>query len=507
MSDDSSGSPEGGACGVGAPAGPAGGSPGGGLRGFLLGLRKVGLRVLAALGVLVFLLLLSAGTAGWYTSRPEFCNSCHIMKPYYKSWQESTHKDVPCTECHFAPGFGGKLRGKMLGLVQLAKYVTSSEGPRPASEIPDESCLRSGCHEKRLLSGKVTFRGIHFDHQAHFPDPRTGALRRGKQLRCTSCHSQIVQGTHMAVTETTCFLCHFKGEEFNAGLGTCTRCHEIPDQKFDLGGGLVFTHQLALKRNLDCANCHGDVIRGRGEVPRERCLVCHNREDDLNRFGDHQFMHQKHVTEHKVDCLDCHLRIEHLLDRQKIEHAASDCQSCHPDHHREQVRMLRGRGAETIPAEANQMLSVRLECRSCHQTREVSSTGTVLWKASSQVCVTCHDRATAERLQSYRPEIAESLEKMESSVARARQSLDSDQLKPDRKKAIAAQLDACQHDLAFLRVANPVHNIHYASTLTRTLLDRLTAVCQALKIAEPKVKLPAPVEGHKAEPISPAGKK
>jgi len=465
--------------------------------------RALALRILAVVGGLIFLLLLTAGAAGWYTSRPEFCSSCHIMKPYYKSWQESTHKDVPCIECHFAPGFGGKLRGKMLGLVQLAKYVTSSEGPRPAAEIPDESCLRSGCHETRLLSsGKVLFHGTPFSHADHLADPRTQGLRRGRQLRCTSCHSQIVQGTHMAVTTSTCFLCHFKGEGFNEGLGTCTRCHEIPDQKFDLGGGMMFTHDLAVKQGVDCANCHGDLIRGKGEVPRERCLVCHNREDDLKRIDDHVFMHKTHVTDHKVDCLACHLRVDHSLDRHKIEHAVSDCQSCHPDHHREQVNMLGGTGAATIPAQPNEMLSVRLECRTCHQKREVTRKGAVLWKASAEVCTMCHDRETAERLQSYEPETKKALDDMESAAAQAREALKSAQLQPDRKAAIAGQLDAFQHDLSFLQAANPVHNIHFATTLTSTVLDRLTALCRELKIAEPKVKLPAPVDGQKPKPAA-----
>ena len=72
----------------------------------------------------------------------------------------------------------------------------------------------------------------------------------------------------MTVTTSTCFLCHFKGEPFNEGLGACTRCHQIPDEKFDLGGGVTFTHDLAYEKGVDCANCHGDVIRGNGEVPR-----------------------------------------------------------------------------------------------------------------------------------------------------------------------------------------------------------------------------------------------
>ena len=125
--------------------------------------------LLALLAAWLVLMVVMAGAAAWYTSRPVFCNSCHIMEPYYKSWQESSHKDVTCIECHFPPGLGGKVRGKMLGLVQLLKYVTASAGPRPSAEIPDASCLRSGCHETRLLSGRVDFSRhlIPFDHTPH----------------------------------------------------------------------------------------------------------------------------------------------------------------------------------------------------------------------------------------------------------------------------------------------------------------------------------------------------
>ena len=87
--------------------------------------------LLALISAWVFLMVVMAGAAAWYTSRPQFCNSCHIMEPYYKSWQQSSHKNVTCVECHFPPGVGGKVRGKVLGLVQLLKYVTGSAGTRP----------------------------------------------------------------------------------------------------------------------------------------------------------------------------------------------------------------------------------------------------------------------------------------------------------------------------------------------------------------------------------------
>jgi nitrate/TMAO reductase-like tetraheme cytochrome c subunit len=448
-------------------------------------LRWLLLRAAVLLAAFLLLLLFMVGAAGWYTSRPEFCNSCHIMEPYYKSWQESSHKEVSCIECHFAPGFGGKIRGKLLGLVQLTKYVTHSEGPRPAAEVPDASCLRSGCHETRLLSGRVEYQGVHFDHAPHL-----GALRRGKQLRCTSCHSQIVQGKHMAVTTSTCFLCHFKNEPFNEDLAACTRCHQIPEKEYDMGGGVKFTHELAYKKGVDCASCHRDVIRGKGEVPRERCLVCHNRESDLARINDHEFMHAKHVAEHAVDCLDCHLRIEHSFDKDRLVHAAEDCVSCHPNHHQEQIKMFEGIGGKTIPAHAGGMMVTRVSCRTCHSLKEVSPTGAVLWKASAQVCSMCHDASEVERLRSYHEELRAAVPGLQAALLGARKALPEANLPDDRAAAMTKDLDRLQSDLDFLSKGNDIHNIHYASELMRELLKEESAICRELKAPEPKVALP-----------------
>ena len=455
-------------------------------------LRIWAVRGLGVVAAMIFLGLLAVGGAGWYTSRPEFCRSCHIMEPYFQSWAHSSHRDVTCIECHFAPGFGGKMRGKMLGLVQLAKYVTASAGPRPAAEIPDASCLRSGCHETRLLSGKVNFHGVPFDHTPHM-----GAMPLGKQLRCTSCHSQIVQGKHIAVTTTTCFLCHFKDQSFNQGLGSCTHCHQIPDKSFDMGGGVSFSHDLAYERGVDCSNCHGDLIRGKGEVPRERCLTCHNRESDLARIGDHVFMHKKHVTEHKVDCLNCHLGITHKLDQEKLTHARSECASCHPNHHQEQENMLKGTGAKSVAAKGGAMLMVRLECRTCHRIEQTSTTGAVLVKASAQVCVACHEPSIADKLERFKNELKASEANLQQAADRIRAALKSTKLKEERVKSLQEELTKLQDDLNFLRVGNGVHNIHYANAVTKVVWERLTALCKELAVVPPAEVKVISIEGGK----------
>ncbi|MDH3718383.1 MAG: NapC/NirT family cytochrome c [Planctomycetota bacterium] len=442
-------------------------------------------RVVAVVGALMLLTATVTAFTGWYTSRSEFCSSCHIMDPYYASWQESPHGNVSCIKCHFPPGAGEKVRGKMMGLVQLVKYVTRSQGPRPVAEVSDASCLRSGCHDTRLLAGRVEYQGIQFDHTPHLQE-----LRGGKKLRCTSCHGQVVQGSHISVTTSTCFLCHFKDQHFNEGTGACTRCHQIPEKEFDLGGGVKFSHNLAYERGVDCTSCHGDLIRGNGEVPVERCGVCHNRPEDLKRIDDHVLMHQKHVTEHKVDCLDCHLEIHHAADEHRILHAASNCSDCHPNHHHEQVDLLLGLGAKSVAAQPSSMTMARITCRSCHNVRDVSPTGTVLWKASIQTCTTCHDSSAAERLQTYHDTLRSSLGQIDANLKRVRDELPASGADAARLKEITAQLRDLEHDLNFLRVGNGVHNIHYADALTRSLIEELVAVCRELKIEEPEIVLP-----------------
>jgi hypothetical protein len=261
-----------------------------------------------------------------------------------------------------------------------------------------------------------------------------------------------------------------------------------------LGGGVEFNHNLAYERGVDCENCHGDLIRGEGQVPRERCGVCHNRESDLVRMDEYEFIHRIHVSEHKVDCVDCHLEIQHQLDKDRLLHAASDCKSCHPDHHQEQVDMLMGIGAESVPALQGGMAAARVACSTCHRFKEVSPTGTVLWKASTETCSACHDASQSQAIEDARLSLPKSLDEIDATIARIRTALPDADLDADKAKEIGDSLEQSQHDLHFLRVANGIHNIHYATSVTRVLLERLSSDCKQLGIAEPEVTLPEKAE-------------
>ena len=212
------------------------------------------------------------------------------MKPYYESWKHSKHNKIACVECHISPGITAEVRKKYEALSMVAKYFTGTYSTKPWAEVDDAACLR--CHERRLLEGKVMFHGVQFDHRPHLTESR-----RGLRLRCTSCHSQIVQGVHITVTVSTCALCHFKGQGANQGLGTCTQLPHDPGARHHAGRHDRSITARSAPRPCTARRATPASCAATATVPRERCLQCHNQADRLAHYGEQDFLHDWHVLE------------------------------------------------------------------------------------------------------------------------------------------------------------------------------------------------------------------
>ena len=327
-------------------------------------------------GVLILVLL---GTVE-VTSQPRFCGSCHNMEKYYNSWKTSSHKTVPCVECHIPPGIRGEFRKKFEALSMVTSYFTGTYGTNPWTEIDDASCLR--CHERRLLAGREVFHNVLFNHTPHLTE-----TRRGMKLRCTSCHSQIVQGAHIAVTESTCFLCHFKGQKFNDATGRCTLCHQIPD-KVITKANLSFDHSDVKRFNMQCVSCHSQVIRGEGDVPKQRCVSCHSETERLQRYGDEEFLHEKHVSDHKIECLNCHNEIQHKTAA-PFETMSTSCSTCHRDGHSAARDLYAGIGGKGVAPEPSTMYQAGIRCEACHMLPPIGGQMKAMG-ASEASCMSCH---------------------------------------------------------------------------------------------------------------------
>ena len=264
--------------------------------------------------------------------KPELCTICHFEKPYYDQWKSSNHNNISCYSCH--PISQGHY------LLNTVKYLTGNYQMRPRAEVHDETCLNSDCHAKMEVNEQVTFKkNILFNHKAHL-----GKLRAGKKLHCTSCHSQIVQGKHIAVTEQTCYLCHFKGAQEGYTVSKCPTCHGAPTRVVE-HDGFVFSHDSYLNLGVPCSQCHVQILKGTGKVSEDRCYTCHI--ERLEQFKNSSFIHTKHVENNIIDCLACHEPIQHG-NIQMISALEVGCENCHSKLHYFQKEMYIGTGSKGV---------------------------------------------------------------------------------------------------------------------------------------------------------------
>lgn len=420
--------------------------------------------VLLGFGLLATLLMVQA------SSQPQFCGSCHVMEPYYESWQTSSHKEVACVECHIPPGIASEVEKKIEGLSMMVSYVTGTYGTNPWAEVDDVACLE--CHQRRLLSGKEVFGDILFDH-----DPHITELRREKKLRCTSCHSQIVQGSHIAVTISTCVLCHFKDQPINTGTAKCTLCHAIPEKIIE-EGNLSFNHGDVKRFDMQCSWCHAYVTKGDGSAPRQRCYVCHNDPARLAEYDDHLELHRIHVTDHKVECLHCHTEIQHGSFEGHAETAGTACSTCHSDGHSPQRDLYVGIGGKGVHPRPSVMNLAGIHCEGCHFLPKKKGIGHVQ-SASAVSCMACHGPRYSKMLDRWKKLIDSRVNQSRKELALARSRLSA---------TSSPQLADAEANLLLVEQGHGVHNVDYA-------LDILAANHTMLNTA-------LAAAGHKTMPVS-----
>jgi len=419
---------------------------------------------LAAVAVVVGAIVSGAGF--YFSSQPWFCNSCHYMKPYVANWKTSSHADVACPTCHFSKNPLVLMKQKTHAMATTIRYVVGTYDRRPRAEVEDKACLQSGCHETRLLSGKATYkRGIVFDHEDHL-----GGERRGIELRCTTCHSQLVQGDHISVTESVCFTCHFLNTPEGHPLGGCGNCHGAPSQTVT-HKGFTLDHAKYISQGVECEKCHIHVTRGTGEVPETRCYDCHM-EKDRHKY-DKETIHHTHVTEHKVECFECHAEIRHGLV-EITESLDATCGQCH----KQQRDLFAGKGASLVPESPDTMFLAKVSCEGCHHKTLASHDGAkVVLPEMKQACVDCHGKGYGVMLEKWLAVSEDGLKTANSLLAGVENALArASGIAIENKAKIEKTIANARSDLNMLEKSGPAHNMIYA-------LDIIDAAQRSLREA------------------------
>lgn len=442
-------------------------------------------RFLLFTGIYLFTFLVLLAIAAEYTSRPSFCPTCHYMETFYQSWKTSAHNKVDCVECHFEPGLTGTIKGKLNGLVQIVSYVSLTYKKRkPVAEIPDNTCARSGCHEKQSLSDSTyDFRGISFSHKHHLEEQK-----RGKTLKCISCHSQIVQGTHMEVTISTCTNCHFKKssdpEHKFDKLSDCNGCHKFNEKPKEQLANLRYNHTSVVGNKIDCAGCHSNTVEGNGGVGKERCFQCHFEEDKLSKYDDIELMHKTHISQHGLDCANCHSPIEHKI--QKIDpNASPDCNSCHSNAHSSQVSLFSGENGFNVEKSPSSMFMSGINCKGCHIFHETDNKDIKTSLAKGSSCEKCHGPGYDNLMKEWEVTSMKRLNVVKTIYNAVNQQIQNS--KSTKREEAVKYMDEANHNFRLVEVGKSVHNVQFADKL---LVASYELMKKSLSIIGASSKLP-----------------
>jgi nitrate/TMAO reductase-like tetraheme cytochrome c subunit len=400
-----------------------------------------------------------------FTETAFFCGSCHKMKEYVESWKVSSHKNVGCIDCHYKPGFINHLKGKWKdGTVSLVYVISGKIPPRSHAQIEDESCLQSKCHSKEELKKDILFKNVVFNHEQHLEE-----VKRGKKLRCTTCHSQIVQGAHLTVTEGGCFICHFykeKGQKELPAFSKCTACHfeakgEIKIQDF------VFNHKNYIKRGIACEKCHAGVVVGDGRPKENTCVECHEKKEHIETKYTAEYLHAKHVTERKVECFTCHATIKHEIKKLSYRSEQGECVQCHrpEDHHDDIVNMYTGKGAKFVEDTPSRKASLNMDCNMCHEASRDKS-------HIQAKCSGCHGGFTDGMVNRWNKILKDKQEEMLKEIL-AVKALAAQKNMPAK---VRVKIDDAMFNYSFIGKGVGSHNIIYSMKIYHATMNVLKEV-------------------------------
>ena len=294
-------------------------------------------------GVFLVLILLFYLSSVRVSLNSESCAKCHVMEPYFDTWQKSQHAGVDCYQCHDYPGTSVVALLNWRIQAWWAKSADSPELPIVGTrEIASETCLQ--CHSlNRTITPSTDL------------DPAFHAAHVEYGTRCADCHHEVTHAglsvmdpvpytaelgkiirqaeqTDFLLSKGYCAECH-DGERV---ANSCSYCHTtmvIPDNHAKTGFGIE--HGGAAHKELpECLYCHtyGNApeqsITMASQIASSKfCYDCHVIRPPSHRANDWFRQHTIIGREDQFRCLACHEQAASVEKRRDEEIIA--CGACH----------------------------------------------------------------------------------------------------------------------------------------------------------------------------------
>lgn len=299
------------------------------------------------IGIVGFLLLGLALSIGALelTNTPQFCQSCHEMRPEYVTWKASSHSQLGCVDCHVEPGVGNLLQHKVKSFKQLYLHFSGKINPpiEVAQPIKDEVCER--CHTAKRVA--TPSGDLIIPHEVH----------KENKVPCVKCHSAVA---HANIGSA---------ENGFTANGNWDKWIEPVGRAYMKADFLKFSME-------ECLNCHKQ--EDAGPKPND-CKACHNKLVKPETHNDPIF------------------RTKHGL---LAEQDTTQCNKCH--------RITISSKEPRVPVNAVVVSYARKNtfCADCHSNSKAPPASHIVsWKRTHALpatndrigCLVCHDEGKPTR--------------------------------------------------------------------------------------------------------------
>jgi len=254
------------------------------------------------------------------------------------------------------------------------------------------------------------------------------------------------------------------------------------------GKQVIYDHKSILERKIECQKCHGGMSVGDGHAPKERCSQCHAEEEKIQRYNDAELMHKNHVTDHKIECRNCHTEIQHK-SVSRSELVKPDCRACHSEFHKTQLNMFAGKGGRHVPEHPSSMFEAGLNCQGCHIIHIPQGEFELNGKSSvsnASVCDTCHGKGYSRLLKNWSAQTKKKMGQLQSVISTAKNAILSVRAHRNLDSSKNKITDAT-FNYNLVKHGRSVHNITYANLLMQKSYD---LVIEAVKDIGLNVQLP-----------------
>ncbi len=145
---------------------------------------------------LVVYLGYASNAASYLSDDPKTCVNCHIMGPYYATWQHSSHaRNATCNDCHvphdsffkkwFFKGKDGLRHASVFALRREPQVIQAIDA---SAEVIMDNCIR--CHtqlnQEFVKTGRIAFSDV--------------TCNNGKA--CWDCHREVPHGGTNSLSST-----------------------------------------------------------------------------------------------------------------------------------------------------------------------------------------------------------------------------------------------------------------------------------------------------------------